>query len=144
MSSTDDRAEALMEYAIARPDGFTNEEAMRQFGWTSLRHFNSACRRVRLIYGGDSMNLVCEPQGQRERWRYRLVGNVAEARTWFRNRIEDMEARIETMAAEASSYVHASDGRSLEGRKARYLATVLASVTEQLALMGDSQGRLWE
>lgn len=138
----DDRAGLLFDYAVTHPDGFTNEQASADLDWT-LHVFNEAARALRLILGDDTITLVCDPTGPRERWRYRLVGNYTDARGWSSNRLRDMEARLETIQAVAATIVHATDGRKLDGRRARLILAVVGALREQLIAMSD-QGRLWE
>lgn len=142
MSAIDDRAGLLFDYAVVHPEGFTNEDAMRDLEWT-LPLFKEAARALRLILADDTITLVCDPQGESERWRYRLVGTYSDARAWSSNRLRDMEARLETVQAIAMTMVRATDGRTTDGRKAKLILAVVAALREQLVAMGD-QGRLWE
>ena len=138
----DDNAGLLFDYAVVHPQGFTNEQAMLDLDWP-LGTFKRAARRLRLTLAGDSINLVCDSKGQRERWLYRLVGDFASARGWSANRLRDLEARLETVQAVALAIVNGTDGRSVEGRKAKLVAAVVGALREQLAAMSD-QGRLWD
>lgn len=141
VATDDDRAGQLFDFAVINPEGFTNEDAMTALGW-GLSTFNKATRTLRLILADDSITLVCDPVGENERWRYRLVGTYEDSRGWSSNRIRDMEARIETIRAVALSIVTATDGRTSSGRKARLIVAVLGALREQLFAMSD-QGHLW-
>ena len=90
-------------------------------------------RRLRLVFAGDDINLVCEPQMLREPWVYKLVGNVEDARSWSTNRISDIETRLETIQAVAESLTNATDGRTIEGRKARKIHRTLGYLIGELA-----------
>lgn len=141
MSQTaDDRAGLLFDFAVIHKD-FTNEQAMTTLGW-DLSTFNEAARELRLILADDTITLVCDPAGPRERWRYRLVGTHNDARGWSSNRLRDMEARLETIQAVARTMVNATDGRTTDGRKAKLILAVVGALREQLGAMSD-QGHLW-
>ena len=143
MSAQDDTdAGLLFDFAVVHPDGFTNQEAMDEFGWTRSR-FTRIARQVRLILADDTITLTCDPEGQRERWRYRLVGTYHDSRGWSSNRLRDLEARLETIQAFAASIVNATDGRRVDGRKAKLILAVVGALREQLVVMSD-QGHLWD
>lgn len=123
----------LFDFAVSRPEGFTNVEAMAELEIKRLSDFNRSARRLRITLGeDDEINLVCDPQGSGEKWLYRLVGNLEEAGPWVANRLRDMEARLETQHGVAKSVVTATDGRSVEGRKARLFAKVYSRLREDL------------
>jgi hypothetical protein len=138
----DDRAGLLFDYAVVHPEGFTNEEASRDLGWT-LSGFNVVARALRLILADDTITLVCDPTEQNQRWRYKLVGTYTDARGWSSNRLRDLEARLETIQAIAQTMVKATDGRTTTGRKATLILAVVGALRQQLVAMGD-QGHLWE
>jgi len=143
MTSLDDeRAGLLFDYAVVHPDGFTNEQAVHDLGWTDISVFNEAARALRLILADDTITLVCDPMGQHERWLYRLVGAYTDARAWSSNRLRDMEARLETVHAVASTMVRVTDGRTFDGKKAKLIMAVVGSLREQLIAMNPQQA-LW-
>lgn len=132
MSPREARRDMLFDYAVRHPAGFTNEDVMADEGW-SLREFNDAVRDLRLFLGGfDDINLPCDPTSGRDRWVYRLVGNLDDARGWITNRLGDTESRIRTQQAMMASIVTATDGRTSEGRKARVIETALRHLVEDL------------
>ena len=128
----DDVAGELFDFAVTRPDGFTNEEALPVLNLKRIEQFNKAVRRLRLILEDDTIQLVCDPQGSGEDWLYRLVGNLDDAGPWVNNRLRDLNARLETQHAVAKSLVTATDGRTIEGRKARLVAKTLGRLREDL------------
>jgi hypothetical protein len=132
----DELAGRLFDYAVGQPT-FTNRQAMAGLEIKHLATFNQAARRLRLILGEDDINLVCTPQGEGEPWLYELVGNLENAGPWVRNRLRDLEARIETQHAVSRSLVTATDGRTVEGRKARLFAKTLGRLQEDLAELSD-------
>ena len=138
MGATTARAGLLFDYAVAHPDGFTVDDVKSEFGW-SADQTNRAARALRMILAEDTINLVCDPSGQRTRWRYRLVGNLEDAKPWASNRLRDIENRLETICGVAKSIAAATDGRSTEGRRARKIYKTLDYLHGELA---DIDGRL--
>ena len=119
------------------PDGITVDDMMDENGWTTIRPTTRSGLR-RFLGEYDSVNLPCEPQGEGERWKYRLVGRLDDVRGWVDNRIGDSESRLRTMAAVLSSIVAATDGRSIKGRRARIMEKALRRLVEDLDdLMAD-------
>lgn len=130
MRKADRQADELIEYAKAHPQGFTWVETYHDLG-IERGHFYYVVRLARLKLAADDMTLVCEPQGL-DPWEYRLVGRLDDARPWVRNRVRDTDARVRTMSAVMDSCVHASSGRTSEGRKARVLRRGFARIVEDL------------
>jgi hypothetical protein len=132
-SSEAEKIGLLFDYAAARPDGFTYQDVERDLGWPKPE-FTKVHRKLRLLLGGDDqINLVCDPQGRNEPWRYRLVGNVEGARPWVGNRLRDSESRISTIQAICASLVRATDRRTTDGRRARIMNRGLGRILEDLA-----------
>lgn len=127
------RRDNLFDLAVAAPDGFTVENAMDVLGLTHPQA-NTAIRDLRRFLGesGDTINLPADPQSKGDRWLYRLVGSLNEVRGWVMNRVRDTESRLRTMQAMMSSIVAATDGRSIEGRKARVMDKALRRLVEDL------------
>ena len=132
--------ELLYDYAQAKPEGFTYKDVARDLGWEDRSRLFRTARYVRLMFANDSINLVCEPQGQREPWRYRLVGTYAEARGWGGNRDRDLKTRVATICAVAKTLVHTTDGRTMEGKRARLVESTLSNLLVQLAAMQEAIG----
>lgn len=134
LARIDDLVDALFDYAVAHPDGFTNEQFMAVHGLSHLAEFNQAANRLRAALSGDTITLVCDPPGKGgERWIYRLVGNVEDGSPWVQNRLRDAESRFATMSAVVTSLVNATDGRTLDGRRARLMLKSLTRLREDLA-----------
>lgn len=128
---TDDLAEALYDYAVSKPDGFTNVDFMAEHG-VSLPDFNKAANKLRSILADDTITLICDPAEAKSPWTYRLVGKVDEGSPWVTNRLRDAESRFATMGAVAASLVNATDGRSADGRRARLMLKALTRLKEDL------------
>lgn len=138
----DDKAGLLYDYAATQPDGFTRHDACEVLGWNRWE-FNQAANRLRKMFAGDSINLVADPDGPSNPWRYKLVGNYDEARPWSVNRIRDMESRLETIEAVSETTTNCTDGRTIEGRKARKIHSTVRFLREQLADINEGgQGHL--
>lgn len=133
MSSLDDKAGELHDFAADRIEtGFVYEDVRAEFGW-DYWDFMSAVRRVRRIYADDEWTLICDPQGQNERWRYRWARGYEEAKVWLANRTGDGDSRLHTMLDVAQSAMNGEDGRSIPGRKARKRVKAFSRLIEDLA-----------
>lgn len=135
-------AESLFDFAVERPEGFTWEDAHVRYGWDRPRFFVAA-RELRMILGhDDEINLVCAPTTGGAPWVYRLVGNStdADARYWQTNRIGDMETRLATQAAVATSLAVKIDKRTVPGRKAAKISKTLTYLLGELADINSDEG----
>lgn len=123
----------LFDYAASQPEGFTYKDVEKDLGWHKPE-FMRVSRQLRLLLGhDDQINLICDRQGRWQPWRYQLVGTMDQAREWGRNRIDDAEARMRTIAAVLDSIVRATDGRSRDGRRARIMQRAMTRAMEDLA-----------
>jgi len=132
MSAREERRDSLFDLLVAMPEGVTVNEIGATLS-IPLWRVNEVIRDLRLLLGDtDDINLVCTPQGQQERWNYALVGNLDGAREWTANRVGDTASRIRTMQAVMRSVVSASDGRTLDGKRARVIERSLRRLIEDL------------
>lgn len=138
MSARELRRDELFDAAVAIPAGFTVDDIRASHGWSHAQ-VNIAIRDLRVFLGdtGDTINLVCDPQGNRDRWLYRLVGNLDDVRAWSANRVRDAEGRVRTMQAVMTSIVAATDGRTIPGRKARLMHRSFTRLVEDLDVLMD-------
>lgn len=98
------------------------------------RRAREVVHQLRLVFGADdSINLVCTPNGTRQRWLYALVGEIDGSTPWIANRVGDAATRLETMEAVMTSIERATDGRSIEGRRARIIRRACTRAREDLA-----------
>lgn len=129
----------LFEYAVAHPDGFTRPDIYQDLGW-NRSHFNKILKLARWWLGDtDTVNLVCDPQGDSAPWLYRLVGTGALAAPWQENRTGDMITRLVTLRSMSKSLARAYDGRTTDGKIARYADKVLGRLIEDLEEMRVSR-----
>lgn len=128
----------LFDYATANPEGFTNEDFMAARD-VSLERFKTAAKNLRKTFEDDTINLVCDPAGDGGRWIYRLVGTFKEAKPWIKNRLDDTESRLVTINSVATSSVNGSDGRTLEGRRARLIEKTTRRLIEDLVELKDHE-----
>lgn len=126
-----DLTEALFDFAVANPDGFTNADFMAEYD-IALPDFNKGVNKLRRILADDTITLVCDPSAVREKWIYRLVGTVEDGSPWVQNRLRDAESRFVTMSAVASTLVKSTDGRTGEGRRARLIDKSMRRLLEDL------------
>lgn len=123
--------EALFDYAIAHPDGFSKYDFGREHN-LSRDQVDTAIKRLRGILADDTITLICEPDGANQPWVYRLVGKVDGASPWAQNRLGDAETRFVTLSSVARALVNATDGRTIEGRRARAMHKAFARLKEDL------------
>lgn len=123
--------EALYDYAVAHPEGFTKYDFMRERDLT-LDQLDRAIRKIRQVFADDDITLICEPSAPHQPWTYRLIGNVEGASPWARNRLADAETRLSTLSAVARTLVNATDGRTVDGRRARAMHKSFSRLMEDL------------
>ena len=91
-----------------------------------------AIQRLRIMFGDDAHNVVCDPNGHNEEWLYRVVNGYERSRDWSANRVEDARTRLKTMRAVMESVTHATDGRSVAGKRSRIIERGLRHVLEDV------------
>lgn len=123
--------ETLFDYAVAHPDGFSKYDFANEHN-LSMDQVNGAIRRLRRILADDTITLICEQGEAQKPWTYRLVGNVDESSPWVRNRLTDAETRFVTLSSVARALVNATDGRTIEGRRARAIHKACVRAKEDL------------
>lgn len=141
MSARDDRAGDLFDLLAASPNGVTVDDIKAALECDHPTA-NQTIRDLRLTLGDtDEVFVTCHPQGQGERWLYRLAAgtrvidpDTPEGR-WIENRIRDTKARLQTMHASMRVAARSTDGRTALGREARVLETGLRHMQESLALL---------
>lgn len=132
MSTRTNRVNVLFDLLAGSPDGLTAGDIKAGLGCTK-RLAENAIHDLRIVLGdSDTINVTCDPQGIRESWLYRLVGDIDGSRRWIANRLGDTETRLRTMQALAASLVNGSDGRTLDGRRARIIEKALRRLIEDL------------
>ena len=126
------RRDDLWDDLTSNPSGLTVEDMMSIRSWTHDQA-NHAIRDLRTWLGDyDSVNLPCEPQGQGDRWIYRLTGDLSEMEWWSENRVKDADTRLRTMQSMLASIVAGTSGRTVQGRKARLMERQLRRLVEDL------------
>lgn len=123
--------DALFDYAVANPDGFTIADFADAAG-IKVASAQDAVTRLRKALGSDTINLICAPTTPGQKWEYRLVGTLDDAKWWASNRLDDAETRLTTINSVANSLVSATDGRTVEGRRARTIRKVVGRLIEDL------------
>lgn len=132
----------LVGYLTEHPEGSTIEDLAEALG-TSLDGARRAVQRLRIELGANQeVNLICNPAGQRQRWLYFLVGTVDEAKPWATNRRRDSETRLRTQQAIWTSVAAATDGRTVEGRKARRAQKAMTRLLEDFAEIEEEAAAL--
>jgi hypothetical protein len=124
---------AAFDYAVASPEGFTLDELAEALD-VQLHTAKNVIQKLRDFFGeDDTINLVANPAGQGDRWRYFLTGTLEEASPWLRNRMRDMARRMRTETSVLSSFVAGLDGRSTDGKHARLMLKTFTRMIEDLA-----------
>lgn len=127
------RRDALYDLLVANPTGITVDDMMDLLD-VSYETARKTIRDLRRFLGDDDeINVPCTPNGMNERWLYTLEATLENSQEWISNRLGDAESRLETMAAMTASLVRSTDGRSIEGKKARILDRAFRRAAEDLA-----------
>jgi hypothetical protein len=138
MTARSERRDHLFDLLVASPLGVTIIDIRDELGST-LSQARRAVQDLRRFLGDfDDVNVPAVSQGYNQRWLYTLVQGMTDAtRWWTANRIVDTASRLVTMHAVAASIVRATDGRTIEGRKARMIEVGLRHLIEDLQTIGE-------
>lgn len=138
MSKYQENITAVFDYATMHPQGFTKAELCAATGMTRPEA-NKAIQGVRTTFADERVTLTCQPNGRGEDWTYRLVSTVAEGGGyWVDNRMRDARARFSTLASVTGSLVHATDGRTKDGRLAREMHLTSKQLLERLDMIEET------
>lgn len=138
MAITVARAGDLFDYAVACPNGFEARQACRELN-LNYHQFGRAVRALRKILADDDINLICKGQGFGQPSRFELVGDLLRAGPWVSGRLRSLESQLETVLNVSTSLMNGSDGRTIEGKKARLINRHVGRLVEDL---GDLDGQL--
>jgi len=142
MPTSEDRADVLFD--LLADSSHTYVTIREETGW-SRKQILKAVQVLRdiLAANGDVISVVCDPQGPREPWLYRLQAGRdildAERSGWILNRFTDAERRLKTIKHVLEVAVRGLDGRTVEGRKARIYDLHLRRAQEEIAMMSDGE-----
>lgn len=139
MSSRDVQLTALFDLLVrSSPQGVTILDIMDDLG-VGKRVADALVHDLRMLMESDpDVNLVSEPQDGDTRWSYSLVGTVDGASFWVGNRLGDAETRLRTLIAVMAPIVASTDGRTLDGRRARIMHRAATRALEDLADLSSS------
>lgn len=129
-----ERAQALIDFAEALPEGFVWTEAAEELGLDRSQFYRTV-RVVRLALADQGWNLVCDPQEVHEPFLYRLVGTHEDSARWARERLDDSATRLGTIEAVAATVVGVTDGRTADGKKARLIHDTVHFLVGRLAAL---------
>ena len=130
------RADALFDYSVLHPDGWNIDQAATDNGW-SYNQVNQAIRYLRKVFADSTITLICTPNGQRNRWIYKLVGTYDDAQPYLGYRMGDIEERMLTIEWMTHSIKNASDLRTLEGKKAKMVYEDLYALRLRLEFLNN-------
>lgn len=133
------RAGELFDYSVVQPEGYEAKQAEDELQWTHAQ-FTRAVRQLRRILGSDDeINLICTNQGFGAPMLYQLVGDIERAGPWVTTRLRALESQLETVHSVAASLARGTDGRTVQGKKARLIHRYVGRLREDL---GDLDGQL--
>src|SRR3990172_1603253 len=135
--SKHERVAALIELLLHRKcfaaeRGLTKPEMARALGW-NLRRVRDTIQPVRDSLERDDFGLACQPMARNGPWVYFLTGSEERMAWWAANRVKDGERRIKTVRRTMQPIVKMTDGRTIEGQKARKIVRILRFLEEELA-----------
>lgn len=127
----------LFDLLVANPDGVTVDEIVDGLG---LRRgsVRLLIRMFRREFASQDVNLVCDRPAGGGQWLYRLVGDPTEAAPWVAYRRRSLDGQFVTFLAVVESLANATDGRSVDGRKARALLLHLTRAKQDLDLIDQT------
>ncbi len=121
---------------LSNDTGWVTRQQIADYLEMSHKSVDRVVRDLRITLGvSDSITVVARIN---KGGGYRLVGRYEDAAPWATGRIADAETRIETLQFSMSSVVKATDGRTVEGKKARLVEMSMRHLLEQLLAL-DSQ-----
>lgn len=113
----EDLAGQFYDLLVAEPDGLDKHQIASKLG-VPVRVVVPILRKLRLILGGgDSINIPWRSEGRRRI--YFLTGQIEQGQQWQAARISKKLADLEVDLAWWRSMVEATDGRTVDGKKAR-------------------------
>lgn len=132
MSKMDQHVSDLIDFLVASPEDVTIHEIADALQ-LSVRQAQGVVRSTRLWFEvSDTINLVCHPNG-RGPWLYSLVGDPTSTKEWSDRRVSHVDTELETIHAMLTTTVRNTDGRTIEGRKARIMERAVRRMLEDLA-----------
>lgn len=132
------RRDDVFDLLVSHPEGMTVHELADALG-TNRRNADRAIHDLREYLGfWDDVNVPADNVEPGKPWKYRIAGDLDSIRPWCANRLADAETRIGTIQSMVASIVSATDGRSIEGRKARLIDRYLTRLVEDMELLVES------
>lgn len=132
---TDRRREAannLFDFLADTMDRWVTRQEVADHLNMSPRSIDRVVRDVRILLGAtDSITVAARtnPGG------YKLVGTYEDAREWVTGRLSDAEVRLESIRYSMQALVTGTDGRTMDGKKARLIEMTTRHLVEQLQAM---------
>lgn len=122
----------LFDLFAQHPDGMT----LRQLGAAlnvSRGVIQARIRELRQMFADDDYNIVGNlPATPRAPYVFQLVRVGEDTRWWHNHQMQHLESRLKTITAVAESVTHMTDGRSIEGKKARKIHRTLEYLEKEL------------
>jgi DNA-binding transcriptional regulator LsrR (DeoR family) len=130
------RRMAVLDTLQQHPEGLSAADIARQMG-VRLRVIRRDIRRLRRDVSVD--NIPAVPNGHRQPWLYFLTNEAQPNEAWAKNRVADMESRFLTQIGQAKTMVRVTNGRTVEGRKARKIERTLEYLMRELDEIADNR-----
>lgn len=129
MSLLDDHAIELDELLEGKA-AMTKTEVLAYKDWTS-RHFDEVVKHHRRYLSDDRRALIVE-QTDDKSYIYFLTEDSTRILQWEIVRVKDATERLYTMVCVGSSGMRMTDGRTIDGKRMRYVVRCVTRVREDL------------
>lgn len=135
----------LYDLLVQYPEGLTGPDVQDILDWDA-NQFGAAVQALRDIFSddGDSITVVCEPQGQREPWLYILVDGAATTNEddsrWVGIMLNHIERRLKTMRNVLATGIKATRATSIIGRKVRIYHLHITRAQDEVRLLHNTDG----
>ncbi len=122
----------LFNELVSRPDGMTMDEIMEVLDVSRREVASKVITTLRLALGeGDSIAVPVIRHGKQHV--YKLTGVWDDSREWIIKRARYKAQTLKSDSATTRALVQSTDGRTLDGKVVRRLATSLQRLEEDVA-----------
>lgn len=136
------RRDHLFDVLMAAPDGVTIDECCEIMRTDRGRWFQARRDLLEWLTETDDTVTVVVIDRPNQPSLYKLGSLIDEAKPHLKERLDDLETRLLTQAHTVAPLVAASDGRTHDGKRARYIRKYLTRMREDLDELLDAEG-LW-
>ena len=142
MSLRRERRDHLFDLLMDAPEGITIDECCEAMRCDRSSWFQARRDLLEwLTETDDTVTVVVIDQPSKPSL-YKLGSLIDEAKPHLKERLDDLETRLRTQSHTVAPLVAASDGRTSDGKRARYIRKYLTRMREDLDELLDAEG-LW-